>query len=198
MNCSRGRVRDTHQADNLCPCKQREKPQRLEMTMVLSTSRVLTTSNRQTALIFLCDSCQSNLPPSEWIPGRQWGQNIFFPAWWGFLSPRRQKKEKRKTITDDLKLFGMVLSFHLCNDAEMITGVHPRTLCSIASRLLLSFKKLSFSRWACWVICAACFFSVNSRSWRKSKINALSRTWHWSVWAVLTTDQLYFTVHWSD
>lgn len=63
---------------------------------------------------------------------------------------------------------------HSYTSARMVTCIckhgYPCTLCSIASRVLLSFKKLSFSRWACWVICAACFFRVNSRSWRKSNI----------------------------
>lgn len=40
-----------------------------------------------------------------------------------------------------------------------------RTLCSISSRVVLSFRKLSFSRWACWVIWVACFLRVASRSW---------------------------------
>lgn len=73
--------------------------------------------------------------------------------------------------TQHRKSYFFCLSF-IQRPADACKGEIRRTLCSIDSRLLLSFKKLSFSRWACWVICAACFFRVNRRSWRKSTANS--------------------------
>ncbi len=126
-------------------------------------------SKKRTVFIFLSNSCQSNLPPLEWNPGHRWGQHIFFPAWRGFLSPDRQDKKKTKAMKNYAKNETQPHA-HTCKHGSR------RTLCSIASRLLLSFKKLSFSRWACWVVCAACFFRVNSRSWRKNKTSLLRVT----------------------
>lgn len=48
---------------------------------------------------------------------------------------------------------------------------YRHTLRSITSRLLLSFRKLSFSLWACSVICSACFFRAKSRSLKEEQKN---------------------------
>lgn len=155
-------LKDRHTSAKEAVSWQAEKEtQPLIKMMTLSPQlKTLKELKEKTVPVFCPAGCQSNLPLLEWNPGHQWGQRIFSPAWRGFLSP---KEIKIKGICD-----GTVFSTHTpkqgCPHAWTCKQEHLRTLCSIASRLLLSFKKLSFSRWACWVIWAACFFRVESRS----------------------------------
>lgn len=105
----------------------------------------------------------SNLPPLGRSPGHQWGQHIFFPVLLISLFPDRWNEKQDWQIHRSIFL-KQKRNFRY-------------TLCSISSRLLLSFKKLSFSRWACWVIWVACFLRVASRSCKHFK-NIFNIQWN--------------------
>lgn len=104
------------------------------------------------------------VPPSYWGGWRgssapPWARHISSPGCWDSPFPVKKTPQKRRRNFSQRTRHAQ---FHL------LPGVSASlTRCSIIWRLFFSFRKLSFSFWACWMICVDCFFRASIFSYKR-------------------------------